>query len=769
MPSKNRLFLITLLVVLITLLVITFAPFAVSNGLRLWVWWKSRQEGLIASIDKIDAPFLHSVVIRNLHVKSVRADALHIDLTATQVQLDLNFSRILLRRRGPAVRNLSIEDLRGEIHRENPNVRGITKSGWGTLQRLLPQKGSVHSSEMRVQDGPTLILLRNGTFFTSEIEAGRFSAGEVMIASPWLRQTFSQLHGATRWDANRLTLAGLTLARGLDLESVSIDLSRLGSQQVGLEFDADVFGGKIRGNIGHEWHSPRYNWKIAGAATDISLAQTSEAIGLTDRFGGLIRASNFTFRGNLAHPADVTASLWTEVTGLTWRNRTAEAIMLGASLYNQQIQLQQLYIKQKTNQLTLSGHASFPSKSSDWLSPDFRGDIAATINNLDDFTILFGAKSGEFAGKLFVEGALKTQARQLGGNLSVEGTSLTLFKTAIDSLSANLKLQGGELAIEQLELKRKNDSLTAEGKIEMSGAHSYSGTLDARADNLLDYLSGFRGSTGKSAKPIPVDVQATIESNKWDARGVIRVPDSSPISFTADFPLRIGTDWGAFQLSPVNVTVDFPSIFLGKMRQLFHPEVFQDGILSGSISLSETLQHPRIVGDVQLVNGKLSASSGAWFNLTEASSRIVFEGDRASLEFFNAATKEADVLVRGEIDFKDTSDITIRVTGATPIFDLTSRLIDCVNRIEIAPAALPLAPAVGELEFRGSLFQSPWTISLKEDSSTPLFGVSNPAGLARNFPLCLGTGPEEKTLLLGAVPRTEAAPEAPAKRQKKRR
>ena len=76
------------------------------------------------------------------------------------------------------------------------------------------------SSEMRVQDGATLILLRNGTLSASEVEAGRFSAGDLMIASPWLRQTFSQLRGATRWDANRLTFAGLTLARGLDLESV---------------------------------------------------------------------------------------------------------------------------------------------------------------------------------------------------------------------------------------------------------------------------------------------------------------------------------------------------------------------------------------------------------------------------------------------------------------------------------------------------------------------------------------------------------------------
>ena len=91
-----------------------------------------------------------------------------------------------------------------------------------------------------------------------------------------------------------------------------------------------------------------------------------------------------------------------------------------------------------------------------------------------------------------------------------------------------------------------------------------------------------------------------------------------------------------------------------------------------------------------------------------------------------------------------------------------------MNKIEIAPAALPLAPAVGELEFRGGLFQSPWSISLHEDSSTALLGVSNPAGLARNFPLCLGTSPEEKTLVLGAVPRAEATPEASAKRQKKR-
>ena len=367
-----------------------------------------------------------------------------------------------------------------------------------------------------------------------------------MIASPWFHQTFSQLRGATHWEADHLTIAGLTLTRGLDLQSATADLSRLGNQRVGLQFDADAFGGKIRGNISHEWRSQHSNWKIAGGATDISLEQTSEAFGFADRISGLLHAGNFTFRGNLAEPDRVTASLWSELTGLTWRNRTAEAIMLGAALYNRRIQLQQLYIKQQANQFTLNGEAAFPTSASGWLSPDFRGNISASIDQLGDFAPLFGANAGDFAGKITIDGAMDTRDRKFGGHLMVEGASLTLFKTAIDNLSAKLNLKATDLEIEQLAMTRKNDSLSGQGKIDLSHEHNYSGTLEARLNNLLDYLPIPRGA-GEKANPIPADVQATIDSSKWDVRGVIHMPDSSPMSFTANFALGIGTDWNAFR------------------------------------------------------------------------------------------------------------------------------------------------------------------------------------------------------------------------------
>src|SRR4029453_6521574 len=202
--------------------------------------------------------------------------------------------------------------------------------------------------------------------------------------------------------------------------------------------------------------------------------------------------------------------------------------------------------------------------------------------------------------------------------------------------------------------------------------------------------------------------------------------------------------------------------------QFFHSNILQDGILSGKISLSETLEHPRIVGEVQLVNGKL-ASSDSFLNVIGASALAIFDGNHASLEFLNLATKDVDLALRGEIDFENTKHVVVRIAGATPIFDLMSRPIDCVNKIEIAPAALPLAPAATGLEFHGPLLQSGWSVSLKEEIGSQFTIVSTPDGGGRIFPLCFGTGPEEKTLLLGTVPRAEVAPSVGPKKREKRR
>src|SRR5205809_7982143 len=100
----------------------------------------------------------------------------------------------------------------------------------------------------------------------------------------------------------------------------------------------------------------------------------------------------------------------------------ADKIMLGATLYNQQIQLQQLYLKQSKNELTLSGEGAFTGNQSGWLNPVFRGDISALIGNLGEFGGLFGPNPADFAGEIAVEATMNALDRKIAGRLAPSGT-----------------------------------------------------------------------------------------------------------------------------------------------------------------------------------------------------------------------------------------------------------------------------------------------------------------------------------------------------------
>src|SRR4030095_6945681 len=134
------------------------------------VWWFARQEGFVAGVDKIEAPFLRPIVIRQLHLKSIRDDALRVDVTAIDVRITLNLRHIFLHVSGRDIRDISVRELRAEMHRKNPNVQALSERGWATLHRLLPKSLSIAKLETRVEDGPTLILLRNGALSVSEPE-----------------------------------------------------------------------------------------------------------------------------------------------------------------------------------------------------------------------------------------------------------------------------------------------------------------------------------------------------------------------------------------------------------------------------------------------------------------------------------------------------------------------------------------------------------------------------------------------------------------------
>jgi len=99
----------------------------------------------------------------------------------------------------------------------------------------------------------------------------------------------------------------------------------------------------------------------------------------------------------------------------------------------------------------------------------------------------------------------------------------------------------------------------------------------------------------------PVQLDTKISSGSWDTKAIFTLPGSSPVDLAAKFSLKIGQDWKTFLASPLEATIHFPALVLASAPQFLHPALFNEGILSGTISLSQNLEHPGIAGEVQLL------------------------------------------------------------------------------------------------------------------------------------------------------------------------
>src|SRR5258708_33000114 len=134
---KNRLILISLATVMVALGTIVFAPFVVSNGLRIWLHWQAHRQELKIDIGKISAPFLRPVSVERIRVTSKPGSATQIELNAEQTILRFSLFTVL-NWPGDGVRALSIKTARAEIRRDYSESVRPGRFNWAALQSILP-------------------------------------------------------------------------------------------------------------------------------------------------------------------------------------------------------------------------------------------------------------------------------------------------------------------------------------------------------------------------------------------------------------------------------------------------------------------------------------------------------------------------------------------------------------------------------------------------------------------------------------------------------
>jgi hypothetical protein len=917
MRLKRPLILVAGSLLVAFLLVVCFAPLIVANGLRIWAERAARREGMRLEVEQVQAPLLRPVVVRKLRFTNDAAAPFHIDCAASRLEFDLNLVG-LLTGSGRPLRAITVEGLTLDIRQIPSAANPSYRLPWSVFENLLADNFKLIGVQLHIENGSTILDLRDGTLTGSQLETGIFTARELKVASPWFHKTLADLRGATSWQESRLVVGALSLMRGLDLDTITFDLAKIGESRIGMEMNFDAFGGKLRARFSSDDRGGKRTWDVAGNGSGISLAQMSDALEWTNRASGSLHASKFTFRGEINDLRNATASLWAEVSGLTWRDRTADTVMVGAALYNREVQVEQVYLKQRNNQLTLSGEFAWPEKPADWIKPAFHGDISAAINDLGDFARLFGWSPPDFAGKLVANGNVSAHEGKLGGQLSVSGQSLVLFRAPIASVEVKLGLEESKLAITQFEIRQQDDFFRAEGNVALTGDRAYtatvqtsvadianyagfipwrflplggtlagewtgrgangndSGTWHARGRNLrvvnevlvpfeaeleADYspdniffkqfhlwnqradLSGFL-TVGKeyvqaqelrfslNGRPrlqgnvfLPVSVEKIRQTSRWLATlssdpffdvdltldtidlaelaaAVKTKPDmagqanariqfsgtpaslqgktefhlrdfvldgapglttdletrlalgmanfkanaiargSDPARVEGVLPLQLEkfeTGYGLKMDGPVSVTLNFSAIFLAKLPGYISRGIFTRGIVSGNLSVSDSLQHPLITGDASLIDGQFLRGP-------TLSTGVTFKGRNAVIDFTHLKENGADISARGEIDFRDLGAIELKLAPSVALIESGGlEPGDCVRTLELSGAALGTLPSrtVREIGFTGSIFARTAAISFPSPN-----GVDAP----EVFPFCFGETSRGKTLTLQIAP-----------------
>src|SRR4030095_8073582 len=101
------------------------------------------------------------------------------------------------------------------------------------------------------------------------------------------------------------------------------------------------------------------------------------------------------------------------------------------------------------------------------------------------------ARPEAFAGKVAARGRMHTHERTVDGELAITGDALKIFQLPVDSLTARIGLESGRAQVDQLELKRGEDFLRAQGKIDLAQKKSFTLSAESWCHELRDYALEF--------------------------------------------------------------------------------------------------------------------------------------------------------------------------------------------------------------------------------------------------------------------------------------
>src|SRR5256714_6590848 len=156
------------------------SPLILAGGLRIWAQRAAAREGLRLELGEIEAPFLRPVIVRDLRVRSEPGVPFQIEAAAPRLELGLSLAGIFTASQRP-LRSLQVEGLTLNIRRNQSPTGPARAAPWPLFQKLLANNFKFSAVNLHLENGLTILDIRDGAVTGSELEAGTLTAREIRI------------------------------------------------------------------------------------------------------------------------------------------------------------------------------------------------------------------------------------------------------------------------------------------------------------------------------------------------------------------------------------------------------------------------------------------------------------------------------------------------------------------------------------------------------------------------------------------------------------
>lgn len=488
-PKKRISPLRLILWLLVLLFLCAYYPPFFRFGVIKLAEFAAKRSGLHIEIARVNGSLFEPVSIYNATLSSDSFAGSEIHLRITRAEAQFSFGNLLLHRGKGCLSKLVIDGMDCEIIL-NPEARaGSDTSAYRPIPwRLVPSSIEVRRVNLAVHEKDNLVFFQNIECKASDVKPGRIRIEKIHVAESWLTKTFFDVYGTMALQNSRISVATLTLEKGIRLESASADLMELLHRRLKMDFHFSAFGGDIRGDVlGFTREQEQLNFEATGSFSSISIPGVAAFLKSHEVTGGTIQDGKFAFHGSLHNLRKARFSTRFVAGDFRWGERQWNSLVLGAVMVDGHFQIPNLELRQAHNTLNLSGEIAIPDSPGDWLNSDFNFNIDARIDNATELSLLFGPDFADTAGTASVKGSIRGHDMSFTGDLAVSGSNLTYKTVPIDNLHASVNLNGDELEITSLELAHKNDFLRGTGGTDLSRERKYWGELNASIEDLTTY------------------------------------------------------------------------------------------------------------------------------------------------------------------------------------------------------------------------------------------------------------------------------------------